>query len=77
MPASMPTLILSASRVDYICNEKPIISPFKIAGNMSMTNRKRRLEARDHKAARKFSIIVGIATVLLMLLLYLVYRSAS
>ncbi len=44
---------------------------------MSMTNRKRRLEARDHKAARKFSIIVGIATVLLMLLLYLVYRSAS
>jgi len=44
---------------------------------MSMTKRKRRLEARDHKSAQKFYIIVGIATVLLMILLYLVYRSAS
>lgn len=53
------------------------ISPYENAGNMSMTKRKRRLHARDHEAARKFYLIVGIATVLLMLLLYLVYRSAS
>lgn len=44
---------------------------------MSMTKRKRRLHTRDHEAARKFYLIVGIATVLLMLLLYLVYQSAS
>jgi hypothetical protein len=42
---------------------------------MSMTKRKRRKEIRDHTAAKRFYIIVGISTLVLMFLLYLVYRS--
>ena len=44
---------------------------------MTMSKRKRRREIRDHAAARRFYLIVGIATVMLIMILFLVYKSVN
>lgn len=42
---------------------------------MAKSNKKRRAEIRDKKDAKKFWTVVAIATVVLVLLLFLMYRS--
>lgn len=42
---------------------------------MAKSKRKRRAEIRDQKDAKKFWTVVAVATIVLVLLLFLMYRS--
>ncbi len=42
---------------------------------MSLSKRKRRKILHEQQSVKRFYLIVGIATIILILLMYLVYRS--
>ncbi len=44
---------------------------------MSISKRKRRKILYEQQSAKRFYLIVGIATIMLILLMYLVYRSVA